>query len=215
MVFLKISQNSQENTCARVFFVYCRGHLANLLKKGLSHRCFSVNFAKFLRTPTLSNISGQLLLLQGFCGYPRNSNFSCLFENLLLGLFRTVRHKKYSEKDVYVDGGFLCNYPIHAFDGKSVQKQPPKGVLSKRCSENMQQIYMRTTMPTCDFNKVASNFIEVTLRHGCYLVNLLHIFRAPFYKNAYGGAASVINKKSFVMSINDVLGIVYSFLKKN
>ena len=40
-VFLEISQNSQENTCTRVCF---------LIKK-LWHRCFPVNFAKFLRTP--------------------------------------------------------------------------------------------------------------------------------------------------------------------
>ena len=51
-VFLKISQNSQESTCARVSF---------LLKKRLWHRCFPVNFAKFLRVPSLAapeNISG-------------------------------------------------------------------------------------------------------------------------------------------------------------
>ena len=36
-----------------------------------------------------------------------------------------------------------------------VEKQPPRGVLRKRCSENMQQIYRRTLMPNCDFNKVA------------------------------------------------------------
>ena len=35
------------------------------------------------------------------------------------------------------------------------QKQPPRGVLKKRCSENMQQTYTRTPMPKCDFNKVA------------------------------------------------------------
>ena len=35
------------------------------------------------------------------------------------------------------------------------QKQPSRGVLSKMCSENMQQIYRRTPMPECDFNKVA------------------------------------------------------------
>ena len=35
------------------------------------------------------------------------------------------------------------------------QKQSPRGVLKKRCSENLQQIYMRTPMPKCDFNKVA------------------------------------------------------------
>ena len=35
-----------------------------------------------------------------------------------------------------------------------LQKQPPRGILEKRCSENMQQIYRRTPMPKCDFNKV-------------------------------------------------------------
>ena len=35
------------------------------------------------------------------------------------------------------------------------QKQPSRGVLKKRCSENMPQIYRRTPMPKCTFNKVA------------------------------------------------------------
>ena len=34
------------------------------------------------------------------------------------------------------------------------QKQPSRGVLSKRCSENKQQIYRKAPMPKCDFNKV-------------------------------------------------------------
>ena len=41
-------------------------------------------------------------------------------------------------------------------------------------------------MPKCDFNKVASNFIENTLRHACSPVNLLHIFRTPFPRNTSG-----------------------------
>ena len=35
------------------------------------------------------------------------------------------------------------------------QKQSSKGVPKNICSENMQQIYRRTPMPKCDFNKVA------------------------------------------------------------
>ena len=50
-VFLKISQNSQENTCARVSF----------LIKLQAYRCFPVSFAKFLRSPFLQNTSGRLL----------------------------------------------------------------------------------------------------------------------------------------------------------
>ena len=60
-----------------------------------------------------------------------------------------------------------------------IQKQPSRGVLKKRCSENMQQSYRRTPM-------LKLNFIEIALRHGCSLVNLLHIFRTPFLKNTAG-----------------------------
>ena len=35
--------------------------------------------------------------------------------------------------------------------------------------------------------KLESNFIEIAPRHGCSLVNLLHIFRTPFLKNTSGG----------------------------
>ena len=69
---------------------------------------------------------------------------------------------------------------------KKYQKQLSRGVLTKRYSENMQQIYRRTLMPKCDFNKVARNFIEITLQHGCSPVNLLHIFRTPFSKYTSG-----------------------------
>ena len=40
------------------------------------------------------------------------------------------------------------------YRNKKSQEQPPRGVLKKRCSENMQQIYRRTPMSKCDFNKV-------------------------------------------------------------
>ena len=57
-----------------------------------------------------------------------------------------------------------------------LQKQSSIGVLKKRCSKNMQQIYRRTPIPKYDFNKI-------TLRHGCFPVNLLHIFGTPFPRN--------------------------------
>ena len=31
--------------------------------------------------------------------------------------------------------------------------------------------------------KLLCNFIEITLQHGCFPINLLHIFRTPFLKN--------------------------------
>ena len=54
-------------------------------------------------------------------------------------------------------------------------------------------------MSKCDFNNVAlhpcrgvisikllCNFIEIAFQHGCSFVNLLRIFRTPFFKNTYG-----------------------------
>ena len=43
------------------------------------------------------------------------------------------------------------------------QKQPSRGVLRKRRSENMQQFYRRTPMPKCDLLKslqLYCNFVE-------------------------------------------------------
>ena len=55
-MFLKISQNSQENTCQSLFLNKVRP--ATLLKNRPWHRCFPLNFAKFLifsyRTPLMA-----------------------------------------------------------------------------------------------------------------------------------------------------------------
>ena len=62
-VFLEISQNSQENTCARVsFLIKLQAAPATLLKKRLRHRCFPVNLAKFLRTTFFTEHLWWLLL---------------------------------------------------------------------------------------------------------------------------------------------------------
>ena len=53
-MFLWISQKSQENTCARVSsLIKLQARPAALLKKSVWHRCFPVNFVKFLRTTFL------------------------------------------------------------------------------------------------------------------------------------------------------------------
>ena len=45
--------------------------------------------------------------------------------------------------------------------------------------------------------KLQSNFIEITLRHGCSPVNMLHIFRTPFSKNTSGWLLL-----AFIVSLN-------------
>ena len=80
-VFLEISQNSQEDTCARVSFLI-KLRSATLSKKRLWHRCFYLNFAKFLRTPYMQNTSGRLLFLVSLSTYvPANTLISFLISN--------------------------------------------------------------------------------------------------------------------------------------
>ena len=61
-VLLEVSQNWQENTCARVSFLITLQAWDFIIKKRLYHRCFPVNFVKFRRTPFLQNTSGLLVL---------------------------------------------------------------------------------------------------------------------------------------------------------
>ena len=56
-----------------------------------------------------------------------------------------------------------------------------KGVL-KICSKFTGEHPCRSVISI----KLLCNFIEITLRHGCSPVNLLHIFRTPFSKNTSG-----------------------------
>ena len=85
-VFLWIICRSSHRRCSlrkgvlRNFVKFTREHLyqnllfnkvaglrpATLLKKKLWHRCFPINFAKFLRTPLLRNTSRRLLLYLTF-----------------------------------------------------------------------------------------------------------------------------------------------------
>ena len=55
---------------------------ATLLKKRLWHRCFPVNFAKFLRTPFLRNTSG--LLLPNFKKLPIIKRIKKLFNSFMV-----------------------------------------------------------------------------------------------------------------------------------
>ena len=55
------------------------------------------------------------------------------------------------------------------------EKQPFRGVLRKKCSEIMQQIYRRTPMSNCDFNKVTLFGMGVLLYICCIFSE--HLYR--------------------------------------
>ena len=72
-----------------------------------------------------------------------------------------------------------------------MQEQPSRGVLKKRCSGNMQQIYRRTPMPKWDFNKVANCTLAwaFSCKFAAYFQNTLsyeHLWTAaPGYGKGY------------------------------
>ena len=79
----------------------------------------------------------------------------------------------------------------------NLPKQPPRGVPRIRRSETIQQIYRSIPKLSSKFTeehpcrsaisiKLLCNFIQITFRHGCSPVNLLHIFRTRFRKNTSG-----------------------------
>ena len=85
----------------------------------------------------------------------------------------------------------------------SIQKQPSRGALWKKSSENMQQIHRRTPMSKYDFNKVAM--------HGCSPVNLMYIFRKLFLKNTSGRLllSIIFSLLSYQKKLNSHFAIYY------
>ena len=86
-LFLEISQNPQENTCARdSFLIKLQAAGATLLKKRLWHRCFSMNFAKFSRkTFFIEHIWWLLLykIFREFVNIEKDTPLYLLFESKL------------------------------------------------------------------------------------------------------------------------------------
>ena len=106
-------------------------------------------------------------------------NFSFSFFCNILSLFVKFRSLDFwSHKFSSFSTDIMSFLPGKRFWDLKIQKQPPRGLPRRRCSENMQKIYRRKPMPNCDFNKVAK-YTEITLRHGCSPLNLLHISRTP------------------------------------
>ena len=95
-VFLKLSQNSEESTCARVSFLINSLRPATLLRKRFWRRCFPVNFVKFLRT-----------LLKKFYFY----------RTPLLASFEMLLRKSSSESLVNFQN--MCENYIFNFDRRS------------------------------------------------------------------------------------------------
>ena len=55
-----------------------------------------------------------------------------------------------------------------------------------KCYENISKFTWEHTCRSVVSIKLLCNFVEITLRHGCFPVNLQRIFRTPFTKNTSG-----------------------------
>ena len=85
-------------------------------------------------------------------------------------------------------GHNMCKrWDFHTCTSWKLLKQPSRDVPRKRCSENMQQFTGEHPCQSVISIKLQNNFFEITLRHGCSPVSLLHIFRIPISKNTSGG----------------------------
>ena len=62
----------------------------------------------------------------------------------------------------------------------------------------MQQIYRRTPMPKCEFDKVVLQFYWNHTSAWVSPVKLLHIFQTHFPKNTYGGLLLILDTLSII-----------------
>ena len=120
-MFLKISQNSQENNCARVsFFNKVAGlRSATLLKKRLWHKRFPVNFAKLLRAPF-------------FNWTPLDD---CFYINVAVTIW--YQFLKILHFTISLHSSHSSLYGV-------LQKQPPEVFFQKKQSENARKIHRET-----------------------------------------------------------------------
>ena len=121
-VFLKISRNSQENTCARVSFLIKFIDLkpTMLLKKRLWHRCFPSSFAKFLRTPFLQKSTGCCFCRKRLQQRCSTVNLAKILKNLFSrtppsDCFRGLQNQRSrqaqtSQQSYYYFGVFITKY---------------------------------------------------------------------------------------------------------
>ena len=111
----------------------------------------------------------------------------------------------------------LCNFTLEIVHedsiNKTIESKKTAKMVRKNRSSHPEVSLERFVLKICSkfaeehlyrgaiLIKLQSNFIEITLRHGCSPANLLHIFRIPFPKNTSG---RLLLKKFFVPITFDV-----------
>ena len=86
-----------KHLCQSFFLNKLQARPVTLLRKRLWHRCFLVNFAKFLRTPSLRNTFGRLLsdlyFFQKFFKLSKNLHCFLFYKNMNSGIVSDIFEK--------------------------------------------------------------------------------------------------------------------------
>ena len=84
-----------------------------------------------------------------------------------------------------------------------IHKQPFRGVLSKRCSENIHQIYKRISILKCDFHKVAKQLYWNHTSAWVFSYKFAAYFQNTFYQEHLWTTASAHSKIWQTMKITE------------
>ena len=114
----------------------------------------------------------------------------CLLCNTVFGSYKYIDPEKKQYSDVIcIDMSHYvqrkrCSSAVKEFQDRNSLPEVflEKGVV-KICSKFTGEHPCQSVISI----KLQSNFIKITLCHGCLPVNLLYIFRTPFYKNTSEG----------------------------
>ena len=84
---------------------------------------------------------------------------------------------------------FLTGKPpiLHAIATTKHRGNPPKVFYGKGVMKICSKFAIEDLCQSMTSITLSCNFIEITFRHGCSIINLLHIFRTPFPWNNSGG----------------------------
>ena len=118
-----------------------------------------------------------------------SSSWSTIFE-ILNGNYEPL-NDHYEPLHCYIQQIFFLS---------DLQKQPSRGVLVKRCSKNMQQIYKTTSMPKCDFNKVAKQLYWNRTLAWVFSCKFASYFQSTFSEEHLWSAASDLPFLRFKMA---------------
>ena len=94
-----------------------------------------------------------------------------------------LRFRRYNKIWTFYTHGDIINFEVREPTWHILRSTPPKLFLGKGVLKICSKHTGKHLCWTAILIKLRSNFIEITLRRGCFPVNLLHIFRTPLTKN--------------------------------